>query len=125
MVADIGRYFGIPTRTLNAPAGDTETYATAQEGNQDLIRYTFRNYIGAIEDAISDQLPGGRYMQMDDYPLTKGTQLQTAQALQLMTGSKAVMSPDEARELIGLGPVESPDLLNPAPVPVPIGGTNG
>jgi phage portal protein BeeE len=119
MVADVGRYFGIPTRTLNAPAGDTETYATAQEGNQDLIRYTFRNYVGAIEDAISDQLPGGRRMEMDIYPLTQGTQLQTSQALQLATGGKAWMQVDEARELLGLGPVESPDTLNPPP-PAPV-----
>ena len=124
MVADVGRYFGIPTRTLNAPAGDTETYATAQEGNQDLIRYTFKNYIGALEDAISDQLPGGRRMEMDIYPLTQGTQLQTAQALQLATASKAWMAVDEARELLGLGPVESPDTLNPPP-PVSVMAAQG
>lgn len=106
-VADIGRYFGIPTRVLNAPAGDTETYNTSEAGNQDLVRYTLQNYIGAIEDAISSQLPGGRHMEMPVSKLTLGTQLSQAQALQLLTGSQ-IVSLDEAREWLGLGPQENP-----------------
>ena len=116
-VADVGRYFGVPTRILNAPTGDTETYATSESGNQDLVRYTLQNYIGAIEDAISDQLPGGRKLVMETRRLTTGTQLAQAQAFQLLTGNKAIMSPDEARELLGLPPTESPDTLNPVGVP--------
>ncbi len=126
-VADIGRYFGVPTRILNAPTGDTETYATSESGNMDLVRYTLQNYIGAIEDGISDQLPGGRRMVMDTRRLTAGTQLAQAQAFQLLTGNKAVMTPDEAREWIGLPPVEDPSVLNP-PAPAPVvaapGGTD-
>lgn len=118
-VADIGRYFGIPTRILNAPAGDTETYATSESGNMDLVRYTLSNYIHAIEDAISDQLPGGRQMRMETATLTAGTQLAQAQALQLATGNKAWMTPDEAREVWHLPPTESPDTLNP-PAPAPV-----
>jgi HK97 family phage portal protein len=118
-VADIGRYFGVPTRILNAPTGDTETYATSESGNQDLVRYTLQNYIGAIEDGISDLLPGGRVMRMDTRRLTAGTQLAQAQALQLLTGNKAVMLPDEGREWIGLPPVENADELNP-PAPAPV-----
>jgi HK97 family phage portal protein len=129
LVADIGRYFGVPTRILNAPTGDTETYATSESGNQDLVRYTLQNYIGAIEDAISDQLPGGRRLVMDTRRLTAGTQLAQAQALQLLTGNKAVMTPEEAREWIGLPPMENPEELNPpAPAPVVVasgGQTNG
>jgi phage portal protein BeeE len=123
-VADVGRYFGIPTRILNAPTGDSETYATSESGNQDLVRYTLQNYIGAIEDAVTGLLPGGRRMEMQTRKLTTGTQLAQAQALQLLTGNKAVMDVDEARETLGLGPVESPDTLNPTPAPVPVpGGT--
>lgn len=116
MVADIGRYFGVPTRILNAPAGDTQTYATSMEGNQDLVRYTLQNYIGAIEDAITDELSGGRVMRMDTRRLTAGTQLAQAQALQLATGNKAWMQVEEARDVWDLPPIEDPDTLNPAPV---------
>ena len=125
LVADIGRYFGIPSHTLNSPQGDSETYSSTESANQDLIRYTLQNYIGAIEDFISDELPPGRTMRMDTWPLRAGTQLAQAQAYQLATGNKAWMSVDEVRERIQLGPVESPDELNP-PVAVPAaGGFNG
>jgi len=125
-VADIGRYFGVPTRILNAPTGDTETYATSESGNQDLVRYTLQNYIGAIEDGISDLLPGGRVMRMDTRRLTAGTQLAQAQAFQLLTGNKAVVDVDEAREWLGLPPVENPDDLNPpAPTPVVVASPGG
>jgi HK97 family phage portal protein len=126
-VADVGRYFGIPTRILNAPTGDTETYATSESGNQDLVRYTLQNYIGALEDAISSQLPGGRRMEMVTSKLTRGTQLAEAQALQLATGNKAWMTPDEARDVWNLPPIEDPDELNPTPAPVaiPTGESNG
>lgn len=114
-VADIGRYFGIPTRILNAPEGAQQTYHASEEANRDLVRYTLQNYIGAIEDAISDQLPGGRQMVMDTRKLTAGTQLATAQALQLLTGNKPIMTQEEARALIDLSPVEDPSGLDPLP----------
>jgi phage portal protein BeeE len=108
LVADIGRYFGIPTRILNAPTGDSETYTSNESGNQDLVRYTLQNYMGAIEDGISDQLPGGRSMVMDPWRLTAGTQYSQAQAYQLATGSRPWMLPEEVRDRIGLPPLEDP-----------------
>jgi HK97 family phage portal protein len=130
LVADVGRYFGIPTRILNAPTGDSETYSSTEAANGDLVRYTLQNYIGAIEDGISDQLPRGRRMFMDVGRLTAGTQVAQSQAFQLATGGKAWMTPDEVRDRIGLPPVESPDQLNPPP-PAPVvqqvtgGSSNG
>jgi phage portal protein BeeE len=123
-VADVGRYFGVPTRILNAPTGDSETYTSTESGNQDLVRYTLQNYIGAIEDGISDQLPRGRTMAMETRRLTAGTQLAQAQALQILTGGKAVMDVPEARDILDLPPIESPDMLNPVPEPVMTGGPN-
>lgn len=120
MVADIGRYFGIPTAILNAPAGDTETYNTTEAQGLHLVTYTLSNYIQAIEDAVSDQLPGGRRMEMDTGRLTRSTQLSQAQALQLATGGKAWVDVDEAREAWNLPPIEDPERLNPpAPAPAP------
>lgn len=119
MVADVGRYFGVPTRILNAPTGDSETYSSTPAANMDLIRYTLQNYIGAIEDGISDVLPGLRSMVMETRELTRDTMLNTATALQIMAGGKAIMSVDEAREFLGLPPIEDPDALNPPP-PAPV-----
>lgn len=83
----------------------------------DLVRFTLQNYIGAIEDGISDCLPGGRVMRMDTRSLTRPPALAAAQAAQLATAGKAWMLPDEVREEYGLPPSESPDQLNPAPAP--------
>lgn len=122
LVSDIGRFLGIPTHALNAPAGDSETYSSTEASNQDLVRYTLQNYIGAIEDFISGELPGSRRMEMDPWPLIAGTQLAQAQSYQLATGNKAWMSVDEVRGRNKLGPVESPDELNPpAMAPVAAG----
>lgn len=123
LVADIGRYFGVPTRILNAPTGDSETYTSTPAANQDLIRYTLQNYIGAIEDGITDLLPGGRRMEMVTRKLTAGTQYEQAQAFQLAVG-KPWMTAEEARDEIGLPPVENPADLAPATAPVgaPFGG---
>jgi len=137
LVADIGRYFGVPTRILNAPTGDSQTYHTSEASNQDLVRYTLQNYVDAIQDAISDELPGGRRMVMDVAPLTRGVQLNRAQAWQLALGQgQPWMTVDEVREIEGLPPVENPAdlrLQTPQPAPQPAfgpaipdnGGSNG
>lgn len=123
MVADVGRYFGIPTALLNAPAGDSETYATTEQQGIHLARYTLENYMGAIEDGISDVLPPGHTMRMDDWPLTAGTLLTRAQAYQLATGGEAWMDAADVRDREGLAPREITPSPSARPTPVAIGGT--
>lgn len=132
LVADIARYFGIPTRIVNAPTGDTQTYHTSEAGNQDLVRYTLQNYIDAVQDAISDQLPGGRQLYIEPDPLTRGVQYARAQSWNLALGAnggKAWMTQDEVRFEEGLPPIENADDLLPDPTaPRPAltaGGSNG
>mgnify|MGYP001225534448 FL=1 len=124
LVADIGRYFGIGSHILNAPQGDSETYKSNEAADQDLLRYTIQNYVDGIEDAISDNLPGGRTMVMDTRPLTNGPFLSRSQAYQLLTAGKAIFSVDEARSDFGLPPVEDPDELNPPSIAVPVASTD-
>lgn len=126
LVADIGRYFGVPTRILNAPTGDSETYHTSEAANQDLVRYTLQNYIEAIQDAISDELPGGRRMVMDVAPLTRGVQLNRAQAWQFALGGKPWMDENEVREIEGLPPKETvlAAALQGTPTTAPVVGPN-
>jgi hypothetical protein len=129
LVADIARYFGVPTRIVNAPTGDSETYTSTEGANMDLVRFTLQNYIGAIEDAISDLLPGSRRMEMDIWPLVRPPLGALGQYFQFATGGQAWMDPnDDVRPMLGLAPVEDADRLNPPP-PVPVvavpGGQNG
>lgn len=129
LVADIARYFGVPTDKVNAPAGDSETYKSSEPANLDLVRFTLRNYIGAIEDAVSDLLPGGRRMVMDTWPLVAPPLATLGQYYQLATGGKAWMTPQEVRDDLGMPPVENPEELNPpkpaAPEPVAANGGTG
>jgi HK97 family phage portal protein len=129
LVADIARFMGVSTSLVNAPAGDSETYTSTEVQGIHLNTFTLQDYFGAIEDAITDLLPGGRRLFIDPAPLYRSTLVAQAQAYQLLTGGKAVMSVDEVRERMNLPPVENPDELNPpAPAPViaaPGGQSNG
>jgi phage portal protein BeeE len=108
LVADLARYFGIPTRLMNAPAGDSETYANVQSEGQEMVLYTVGNYSAAIDDAVSDLLPGLRRMSTDLGIYTRGTALERAQTWALATGNTAWMATDEVREVEDLPPRELP-----------------
>jgi HK97 family phage portal protein len=122
IVADIGRYFGVPSRILNAPAGDSETYANVENDASDLWRYTLRGYAGPVEDAISELLPGdyigGRRMRFDPVRYLQGDLQSRAQAYPMLVAA-GILSIDEARAGgFGLGPLPAADQSNettPAP----------
>jgi HK97 family phage portal protein len=98
--ADIGRYFGVPTRILNAPAGDSETYSNVENDAIDLTRYTLRGYMGPIEDAISELLPGdyieGRRMVLDPSRFLQGDLPTRATAWGALVAA-GIVDLDEAR----------------------------
>lgn len=58
LVADVGRHFGIPPHLMNAPVGDTQTYATTEGEGRALVRYTLAGFADPLADVISDLLPG-------------------------------------------------------------------
>lgn len=98
--ADVGRYFGMPTRILNAPAGDSQTYANVENDALDLMRLTLRGYMGPVEDVISELLPGdyieGRRMAMDPSRFLSGDLVSRTQAYSALVSAKIVTT-DEAR----------------------------
>lgn len=104
--AQTARYFGVPARLANVISEDSQTYKTSQEENIDLLHYTLQNYIQAIEDAITNLLPGGREMTMITSQLTEGTQLDRYTAYGIATGQSAWLSVSEAREAENLPPME-------------------
>jgi phage portal protein BeeE len=122
--ADVGRYFGVPTRILNAPAGDSETYANVENDALDLYRLCLRGYAGPIEDAISELLPGdplgGRRMALDPSRFLQGDLASRATAWpQLVTAG--IVSIDEARiKGFGLPPLGAAS----APTTTPDGSTS-
>lgn len=107
LVADIGRYFGVGTALLNAPAGDPTTYRTTESEGLAFIRFTLGDYLRGVEDLISDILPGVRRMVMDPAPLTRGEQYTRYQAWQLaLSGDRPWLTVEEVRSQEGYGPLE-------------------
>ena len=113
--ADIGRYFGMPTRVLNAPAGDSETYSNVENEAIDLYRMCLRFYAGPVEDAISELLPGdpleGRRMQMDASRFLQGDLASRATAWPALVAA-GIVTPAEARVRgFGLTPQPAADMV--------------
>lgn len=114
ITADVGRHFGVPTRILNAPAGDSETYSNVENDAIDLLRYCLRGYMGPIEDAISELLPGdyleGRRMQIDPSRHLQGDLASRAAAYPALVAA-GIYTADEARiRGFGLPPLGQSDL---------------
>jgi phage portal protein BeeE len=106
IVADIGRYFGVPTRILNAPAGDSETYANVEDDAIDLMRYTLGGYIDPIQDLISELLPGdpvaGRRMVIDPTQFVSGDLTARATAYAALVTAGIVTVPEARTKGFGL-----------------------
>jgi HK97 family phage portal protein len=117
IVADVGRYFGVPTRILNAPAGDSETYANTENDKVDLLALTLRGYMGPVEDGISELLPGdyieGRRMRLDPTRLVQGDLASRAVAYPALVGAGILSIPEVRAAGFGLAP------MNPADAPAP------
>ncbi len=125
LVADVGRLFGLPTRLMNAPTGDSRTYATTEADSLDLIRYTLGGYADPIADAISDLLPGdpilGRRCQIDLDELTVPELGARIGAYVEAVGAK-LMTIDEARAALHLPPMPAAE-GSADPVPSPVAGS--
>lgn len=131
LVADVARLFGLPTRLVNAPAGDSRTYATTEADGLDLVRYTLDGFAGPIADAISELLPGdylvGRHVEIDLSDLTRAEQEARYRAWGLaLAPATAWMRPSEVRVAEGLAPDDELDELwlesiraGAAPAPAP------
>jgi HK97 family phage portal protein len=105
LVSDVARFFGVSTSLVNAPSGDPTTYRTTESEGLAFIRFTLADYIGALEDAITDLLPGGRVMRLDPSRLTRGEQLTRFQAWESAIRAGWI-APEEVREAEGLPPRE-------------------
>ena len=121
----IARYLGIPgwLVMVAVEAGGSLTYQNAAAAGLDLVRYTLQpGYAGPIGDALSEYLPGdylsGRRVNLDLSHLTRGTELERAQAYQIATGGRPWLLPSEVRTDIHMPPLESLD-LDPAGTPAP------
>jgi HK97 family phage portal protein len=105
---EVARIFRVPAWAIDAPTGDSLTYANVLEQSRALATYSLRPWATRIEAAISndvDLCPGGTYVLFDFDGLLRSAPEQRAQqyaaALSPTTGW---MRREEVRELEDLPP---------------------
>lgn len=108
IVAELGRYFGLPTRILNAPAGDSETYSNVESDRLDLLGYCLQGYMDPLEDAVSENLPGdtiaGRHVVLDPTRWLQGALAERATAWSALVAAGIVTVPEARVRGFGLAP---------------------
>src|SRR5215212_10368599 len=105
---EVARIFRVPAWAIDAPTGDSLTYATALEQSRALATYSLRPWATRIERAISndpDLCPGGTYVQFDFDGLLRADAKTRADTYTLaLNADTGWMRRDEVRELEDLPP---------------------
>ena len=105
---EVARIFRVPAWAIDAPTGDSLTYANVTEQSRALATYSLRPPAVRIETAISndpDLCPGGTYVQFEFDGLLRSAPEQRAQAYTAaLNPQTGWMTRAEVRELEDLPP---------------------
>jgi HK97 family phage portal protein len=105
---EVARCFRVPAWAIDAPTGDSLTYANVAEQNRSLVTHSLRPWIVRIERALSadaDLCPGDSYVAFDLDGLLRAAPEQRAEAYsRALDHSTGWMRRDEVRELEDLPP---------------------
>lgn len=110
-VAEIARFFNINPLLLGDNSG--ANFSSIEAANMEFVSHTLQPYIAMLEDEFNRKLvkPSERehiLIDIDEKFLMKGDMATTADYLTKLTSS-GVMSINEAREILGLTPVDGGD----------------
>ena len=111
-VREIARYFNINPILLGDNSG--ASFSSIEAANLEFVTHTLQPYITMVEDEFNRKLvkpseAGVIYIDIDEKYLLKGDMKTTASYLSTLTGS-GIMTINEAREHLGLKPVEGGDI---------------
>src|SRR4051812_6127172 len=105
---EVARVFRVPAWAIDAPTGDSLTYANVSEQNRFLVTHSLRPWIVRIERAITsdtDLCPGGTYVQFDlDGLLRADAKTRADTYTQALATETGWMRRDEVRALEDLPP---------------------
>jgi HK97 family phage portal protein len=113
-VREIGRAWGVPVTLLNETA--ELSYNSAIEASRTFVLHSLRPWLARIEGELNRKLltaeerAAGRRVRFDDSRLMLAPGTETSEFLSRMV-SAGIMTPDEARNRIGLGDIEGGALL--------------
>jgi HK97 family phage portal protein len=118
---EVARIFRVPAWAIDAPTGDSLTYANVVEQNRALVTHSLRPVAVRIETAISndaDLCPGSTYVQFDFDALLRSAPEQRAQAYTAaLNPQTGWMRRDEVRELEELPPETAAEVAKGTRVP--------
>jgi HK97 family phage portal protein len=105
---EVARIFRVPAWAVDAPTGDSLTYANVQEQSRALVDYSLRPWLVRIERAISndtDLCPGTTYVEFSLDGLLRGdTATRASVYTQALSPDTGWMTRPEVRELENLNP---------------------
>lgn len=107
---EVARIFRVPAWAIDAPTGDSLTYANVENQNRFLVAHSLRPWIVRVERAISsdtDLCPGGTYVEFDLDGLLRADAKTRADTYTLALGDgthPGWMTRAEVRELENLAP---------------------
>lgn len=114
---DIARWFGVPPHRVGIISKQSSWGSGLEEENTALVQTTYRRYILCFEEAFTAYAPGGdaagMKIRLNDYVMTRGTLAEQVKMLKEGVDGQ-IYTPNEARKLLGLPPVEGGDKLTTA-----------
>ncbi len=121
-IQEVARFTGVPASQLMDP-GSVSTWGTGVEiQNRGLSRYCLAHWTSRLEQRLSRRLAAPRSVRFDYHEWERPTPEQEIDLLIKQTG-RPILTVNEARARLGLGPVDGGDVLDlaaPAPsVPDP------
>lgn len=110
MIQEIARWTGVPASLLMDP-GSVSTWGTGVEIQQrGLGRFTLTSFAHRFEQALSRLLPAPRFVEVDFAGLERGTPQEEIDLL-IRQVEAGLMTPNEARRIRNMEPIEGGDVL--------------
>lgn len=113
-VAQVCMYFGIPPESIGGTAGDSLTYQTLEGRNLQLLTNTVGAWMQWLERVMSRLLPGRQKVELDPESMLRtsiGMMYDTAQKGVGRGNTPGFITQNEARDLLGYGPMAGGDKL--------------
>lgn len=115
--AEIARGMNLPNSYVNAPSGDSLTYATTESNRRELVDITLAPYVSAIEQRLSmpDVTPAGTTVSLDLGKFIRGDIRSVLEAAKIGIDA-GVLDPDWVRDQwLDLPPMDQPSKATDPP----------
>jgi HK97 family phage portal protein len=113
-VADVCMFFGVPPEAIGGSSGDSMTYANVEGRNLALLTNTVGAWMSWLETIYTSLVPGEQRVTLDPEALLRTsvpTLFDTAQKAVGRGNTPGVLTANEARAMVGYGPVPNGDDL--------------